>query len=75
MVAKGNEYMISKEKQDAYAAKVYAEMKRRGFTAEEIPVIINKTGFLSALEEYPQEQMHYDVSATVDEILATAARF
>ena len=45
---------ITKEKQDAYIAKVHNEMKRRGFTSEEIPVVINKTGFLSALEEYPK---------------------
>ncbi len=66
--------MVTKEKQNAYIAKVHNEMKRRGFTSEEIPVVINKTGFLSALEEYPEEQLHYDVSDAVDEIIMTAAR-
>ena len=54
--------------------KVYLEMKRRGLTAEEIPAVIGKTGFMSALEEFPEEQMHYDVSDAVDEILLTAAK-
>lgn len=49
-------------------------MKRRGLTAEEIPAVIGKTGFMSALEEFPEEQMHYDVSDAVDEILLTAAK-
>lgn len=66
--------IISKEKKNAYVEKVHSEMKRRGLASEEIPVIIGKTGFLSALEEFPEEQMHYDVAATVDEILLTAAR-
>lgn len=66
--------IITKEKQNAYLAKVYNEMERRGFTTEEIPVVINMTGFLSALEEYPEEQLHYDVSDAVDEILITAAK-
>ena len=66
--------VVSKEKQSAYIAKVHNEMKRRGFTSKEIPKIIGKTGFLSALEEYPEEQLHYDVSDAVDEIIMTAAR-
>jgi len=66
--------IVTKEKQNDYIAKVHKEMKRRGFTSEEIPVVINKTGFLSALEEYPEEQLHYDVSDAVEEIIMTAAR-
>ena len=66
--------IVTKEKQEAYIAKVHNEMKRRGFTSEEIPAVINKTGFLAALEEYPEEQLHYDVSDAVDEIIMTAAK-
>ena len=66
--------MITKEKKKAYVEKVHNEMKRRGFTSDEIPVVIGKTGFLTALEEYPEEQLHYDVSDAVDEIIKTAAR-
>ena len=66
--------IITKEKKNAYLAKVYNEMERRGFTTEEIPVVISMTGFLSALEEYPEEQFHYDVSDAVDEILVTTAK-
>ena len=49
-------------------------MLRRGFTLEEIPKIIDKTGFLAALEEYPEEQLYYDVYDAVNEILLTAAK-
>jgi hypothetical protein len=67
--------VISQEKKQKYIAKVYHEMERRGFTSDEIPLVIEKTGFMSALEEYPEEQMHYDVSDAVDEILITAAKY
>ena len=66
--------IITKEKKNAYVEKVHNEMKRRGFTSDEIPVVIGKTGFLSALDKYPEEQLHYDVSDAVDEIIMTAAR-
>ncbi|MBQ3794979.1 MAG: hypothetical protein II842_01625 [Butyrivibrio sp.] len=67
--------MITKEKKDAYLQDVYTEMKRRGFQEEEIPKVIGKTGFLSALEKYPEEQLHYEISDAVNEIITTAARF
>ena len=63
--------IISEEKKKKYIDKVYDEMKRRGFTADEIPIVISKTGFMIAIEEYPEEQMHYDI---VDEILFTATK-
>ena len=65
---------ISEERKKCYLTKVYNEMKRRGITSAEIPVIIGKTGFMSALGDYPEEQLHYDISSAVDEILLTAAR-
>lgn len=49
-------------------------MHRRGLTDEEIPKVIEKTGFMTALNEYPEEQLHYSISDAVDEILVTAAR-
>lgn len=66
--------IISEEKKKKYIDKVYDEMKRRGFTADEIPIVISKTGFMIAIEEYPEEQMHYDIADTVDEILFTATK-
>lgn len=62
------------DKKKKYKEKVYKEMLRRGFTEVEIPRVINKTGFMAALNEYPEEQMHYDVEDAVDEILLVAAK-
>ncbi len=66
--------VISKEKKEAYIDDVHSEMKRRGFTSDEIKVIIGKTGFMEAIDKYPEEQLRYDVSDAVDEIIMTAAR-
>lgn len=66
--------MVSEEKKQRYIEKVHEEMNRRGLTFEEIPRVIAKTGFMAAIEKYPEEQLHYDVSNAVDEILLTAAR-
>lgn len=65
---------IPEEKKQKYIAKVYNEMKKRGFTSEEIPNVIEKTGFMFVMEEYPEEQMHYAVEDAVDEILITASK-
>lgn len=65
---------VSEEKKNNYLEMVYTEMRRRGLSSAEIPIVIGKTGFMSALENYPEEQLHYDVSNAVDEILLTAAR-
>ena len=55
-----------------YESKIYEEMEKRGLSEEEIPVVINKTGFREALEKYPEEQMHYSISDTVDDIIFVA---
>ena len=62
-----------KEMSSKYEEKIYIEMKKRGFSEEEIPFVINKTGFYEALEKYPEEQMHYSISDAVDEIIFAAA--
>lgn len=67
-MGKNSDNMIAK-----YKEKVLCEMSRRGYSSEEIPVIINKTGFYEALEKYPNEQMHFSINDTVDEILFVAA--
>lgn len=67
--------IISEERKMKYADKVRAEMKRRGFTSDEIQKVIGKTGFMEALDLYPEEQMHYAIEDAVDEIIETAARF
>ena len=48
-------------------------MKKRGFTSAEIPMVINKTGFMDAIDLYPEEQLHYHISDAVDEIITLAA--
>ena len=65
---------VTKEMKQSYLDYVYKEMKHRGYTSEEIPRIINKTKFLSCLEEYPTVQLHYDVADAVDEIIFMAAK-
>ena len=61
------------EAKKEYLADVYAELERRGAPKSDIPRIIAKTGFMNALEKYPEEQLHYAVENAVDEILLTAA--
>ena len=65
---------VTKEKKQAYINDLLAEMRRRGFSEEETSTIIGKTGFMEAIEKYPEEQLHYEVSDAVDEIITIAAR-
>ena len=46
---------------------------RRGVNEDEIPRVIGKTGFMKALDEFPEAQLHYSAEDDVDEILVTAA--
>ena len=62
------------EKKKIYIDDIYAEMKKRGFTAEEIPAVIGRTGFMTALEAYPEVQLHYATPDAVDEIILVAAK-
>ena len=57
-----------------YNAMIPDEMARRGFSPEEIPLVIGKTGFMEALEQYPEEQMHYDPYDAVNELLVIASK-
>lgn len=61
------------ERKKRYIKKIYEEMRKRGFTSEEIPKIISRTGFMDALNYCPEEQMLIAVEDAVDEILLTAA--
>ena len=65
---------VSDEKRQLYIDEIYKEMRRRGYTNSEIPIVIGKTGFMQAVQEYPEEQMHYDVEDAVDEIIFVAAK-
>ena len=65
---------VSEDMKQRYLEKVYKEMNRRGFTSEEIPRVIAKTGFMTALNQYPEEQLHYPIKAAVNEIVETAAK-
>ena len=60
---------ISKEQIQDYVQKVHEEMRKRGYTEEEIPKIIGRTGFMPVIEEFPEEQFCYTIEAAVDEIL------
>ena len=66
--------VITEERKQRYIQDVYAEMRNRGFTEDEVPRVIAKTGFMQAIEEYPEEQLHYAVEDAVDEIMLTASR-
>jgi len=66
--------MVTEEKKQAYLAKVYKEMNRRNIFGDDIHRVISKTGFMKALNEYPEEQLHYSVADAVDEILVIAAK-
>ena len=48
-------------------------MRRRGYTEEQIPYVIGKTGFYDALEKVPEVQLHYAIEDAVNEILFVAA--
>ncbi len=65
--------IISEERKQRYIQDVYSEMRKRGFTETEIPKVIGKTGFMKVMEDYPEEQLHYDVADAVDEIMLTAS--
>lgn len=65
---------ITDAAKENYTKMVHGEMRRRGFSPAEIPIVIGKTGFTQALEQYPEEQMHYDPYDAVNEILAIAAK-
>ncbi len=56
-----------------YVQRVFEEMERRGYTKEQIPYVIGKTGFYEALERVPEAQLHYAIEDAVDEILFVAA--
>ena len=56
-----------------YSADVRAELERRGIAKTDIDRVIGRTGFTSALNKYPEEQMHYSVKDAASEILLVAA--
>lgn len=66
--------VITEEMKRSYVEKVYKEIMCRGMSREEAAKIIGKTGFMEALEEYPEEQLHYSIKSTVSEIFMVAAR-
>jgi hypothetical protein len=65
--------MVTEEMKNDYISKIYNELNRRGVSSEEIPIVIGKTGFMSVMQDYAEEQMHYSIQDAVDEILLTAA--
>lgn len=65
--------MVTEEMKNKYIAKVYAEMDRRGIGKDDADRVIAKTGFISSLNLYPEEQIHYSVEDAVNEIIEVAA--
>ena len=65
--------IVTEEQQKKYLDRVYEELMRRGVNEDEIPRVIGKTGFMKALDEFPEAQLHYSAEDAVDEILVTAA--
>lgn len=59
------------QRKTKYSADVRAELELRGVL--DVDKVIGKTGFVSALNKYPEEQMHYSVKDAVNEILLVAA--
>ena len=66
--------IITEEKKKKYISWVHEEMQHRGLTDKEIARIIAKTGFMQVMDEYLEEQLHYDPKDAVNEILLTAAK-
>jgi hypothetical protein len=66
--------VITEAMKQSYIDDVYAEMRVRGFTQEEIPIVIAKTGFMTALKENPDILLHFDIIDVVNDIVVTAAR-
>lgn len=66
---------ITEEMKQEYLSWVYEEMANRGVPKKDIPRVIAKTGFMDALNEYPEEQLHYQPESAVNEILLTAALY
>ena len=73
MIGKVKIFINIDESKKRYIKKIYEEMRKRGFTSEEIPKIISRTGFMDALNYCTEEQMLIAVEDAVDEILLTAA--
>lgn len=61
------------QRKTKYSADVRAELERRGIARTDIDMVIGRTGFNTALNKYPEEQMHYSVKDAVSEILLVAA--
>ena len=65
---------VSEMRKKGYLSCVYGEQRRRGLWDEDMPFVIGKTGFMSAMSENPEEQMQCSPEAAASEILLTAAR-
>lgn len=66
--------VVSENMKKEYLDDVYAEMQHRGISRSEAANAIAHTGFLEALDKYPEAQLHYDVRDAVDEILVVAVK-
>ncbi len=62
------------EKSAAWESGGIYDAYNRGIEKDRIDIVISKTGFYDAINQYPEEQLHYPVESAVDEILLTAAQ-
>ncbi len=61
-------FVLSVEENVAwYIGEVHKELIRKGVKPEKVPGVIAKTGFMKAIEEYPEAQLHLSVEDAVDE--------
>ena len=56
-----------------YIQMIYEEFAQRGLNKEQSDKIIGKTGFYSAIEKYPEQQMHVSIYDAVNELIMIAA--
>ena len=65
---------ISEEQKKSYVSAVREELSRHGIPVSDISRVISKTGFMEALDEYPEEQFHEHPADAAEEILSIAAQ-
>lgn len=61
------------QRKSNYFDDIRAELIKRGIPQQDVMKVISKTGFMSALNDFPEEQLHYSINDAVDEILVVAA--
>ena len=69
----GTDKELQKSK-EWYMAAVESSLILRGMEKEEAMVLISRYKLQERLDDFPGIQMHYDIEATVNEILAVGVK-